>query len=249
MDYRLRIIALIICLGCVWIFAIAVQANLPWLVPECRRSEPWKLPFFWLSEATALLLFVEYTIAIVVSGANRAWRPRNLTIGAFIVGTCLNVGIALLSMVDEYRASARAIQVPAEVVKGTARRQNAGFVNYTFTCTFRDRDKTDHTAWFSYVQNNVPANVREKIEHNQLPVITGIMYDPLWPGRTWLADVPHTDDNRLFVYSFISILFSSLLTALLIMMRKHFHWLPPPGIGPFIGMTALFCASAFLQGW
>src|SRR5262249_20558451 len=95
----------------------------------------------------------------------------------------------------------------------------------------------------------VPRTVEKAIELGQLPVGTDIAYDPKWPGRTWLAEVPYSDDNRLFIYSLTSVMLSGLLTVGLMLFSDKHCLIPPAGIGPFLGMTALFGAAGFLQGW
>ena len=216
---------------------------------ENHRLEPWKIPIIWLSEVTGLVLFIEYMISLAFSKATRPWQPRKLTIRVFLLGTCLDGAVSLLSIADEYIAYARALRVQGQVVAGTARVQWSEHTRFTFTCTFQDQQGMVHTAWFSLVQTGVPINVQQAIKRGQLPAATEIAYDPHWPGRTWLAEVEYSDDNRLFLYSLLSILLSSVLTLGLMGLKGECRFLPPAGIGPFLGMVALFCAAGFLQGW
>jgi hypothetical protein len=76
-----------------------------------------------------------------------------------------------------------------------------------------------------------------------------VSYDPNRPSRSWPADFPYSDNNRLFVFSLISLLFSSLLAANLAVFRKWLPVLPPPEVGPFVAATLLLLTAGLLQGW
>jgi hypothetical protein len=202
-----------------------------------------------LSEATGLVLFVEYLGSLAFSATPGHWRPRKLTFRAFLVGTCLDGTVSLLSIADEYTAHARAVPVQAQVVAGAARVQRTGPTRFTFTCLFQDHRGAAHAAWFSDLGQGVPIKVQQAITGGQLPVETAVAYDPQWPGRTWLADMEYSDDNRLFFYSLLSIIVSGGLTLGLMGLNEQCRFLPPAGSGPFLGMTVLFCCVGFLQGW
>jgi hypothetical protein len=135
---------------------IAINLNLPWLMAENQRIEPWKVPLVWSSEAVALVVFVGFCLARIVPTSLR--RPRAL---------------------------------PAPVI---------------------------------------------------------IVYDAAWPRRSWLAGLPYSDDNRIYLYSLLTLVFSSSLAALLATLRKHIEGLPPPEVAPFLGAVLVLCLGGVVQG-
>ena len=79
-----RLLLLIGCLGCLILFVISIQWNLPWLVAENQRLEPWKLPIIWLSEATGLVLFLLYMVSLLLPDRLRSKLHHKLTIRVFM---------------------------------------------------------------------------------------------------------------------------------------------------------------------
>lgn len=245
-----RIGILCACLALLALFAAIVQVQLPWFVAEHRRLEPWKVPFVWTAEATGLVSFVAYTISLALPGGPRPRRPRKLAVGVFLLGACLDGVFSLWSLAVEYMAHGRAVQVPAQVVGGKARGDRAGHTSFTFTCTFQDQNGGMHTAWFPEVpETQVPINVQQAISGGQLPVAIDVVYDPRWPGRTWLAGVEYSDDGRVHFYSLMSLFCSTMLAFPLAGWGQEYRYVPPPGTGPFFMMIAFLGIAALFQGW
>jgi hypothetical protein len=238
------------CLGCLALCAASLQLNAPWLAAENRRLEPWKVPIVWLSEATGLAAFVAYMVRLTFTSAKRPWRPRKYSVRVIVLSTCLDAGMSLWSMAEEYLGHSRAVRVQAQVVDGTTRVMPAGDTRLTFTCTFQDQQGVVHSAWFPLVkQPDVPINVQQAVLGGQLPATAEVLYDPRWPGRTWLADLEYTDDGRLFFYSLISLFCSTLLAIVLRGLNEDYRFVPPPASAAVFIMTVLFSCVAYFQGW
>src|SRR5262249_1340989 len=137
----------------------------------------------------------------------------------------------------------------AQVTAGYSFLQTTGHRRYSLTCSFRDRNGHVQQAWFSLLARDVPLPVRRRVDDGKLPVPLGIVYDPTWPHRTWPAGLPYSDDNHIFLYSILTLIFSGPPASLLATLSKMFPGLPPPEVAPFLGAVFLLCFGGMLQGW
>ena len=149
---------------------------------------------------------------------------------------------------EERIAYSRAVRVKSLVVQGSVRTQWPDHTRFTFSYVFKDAHGGRHTAWFSHIQLDVPRNIQQVIKAEQFPIAVDILYDPDWPGRSWLAEAEYSDNERLFLYSLMTLLFSTMLTFALMYMNQHCRWVPPPGTGPFFGMMVVLLMAGWIQG-
>jgi hypothetical protein len=228
---------------------VAIVTNLPWLIAENRRLEPWKIPLVWSSEAAALVCFVRYGLRTLLPVSFASAGTSRLTFKTFAIAAFIDFAFSIDGMIEERWAHWRAVPAQARVFAGHSLLQHTGHRRYTLTCQFIDRAGDLQTGWYSLLEAETPFEVRKGVDDRKLPVDLNVSYDPEWPSRNWPADVPYSDDNRMFLYSLITLLFSGMLTANLAVLRWWFPALPPPEVGPFSGATLSLLGAGLLQGW
>lgn len=243
-----RILLLIGCVGFLALLLVCIQLNLRWLLSENQRLEPWKIPIIWLSEATGLVLFIQYIVSLILPDRMRSRLYHHMTVRMFVISLCLDAAVSLWSGAEEHLAHARAVRVKAQVVEGRVRAQWPDHTAFMFTYEFQDARGGRHTGWYSHISSHVPVNVKQAIQGGQMPVDVDILYDPSWPGRSWLAELEYSDDNRLFLYSLLTLLFTIVPTIVLMYLNQHSQWMPSPGTGPFFGMIIVLLMAGLIQG-
>ena len=227
---------------------LVIDLNLPWLIAENHRIEPWKVPLVWSSETAALVVFVHYCLTRIVPDSLLPPHKSRGTLKGFLVAAAIDVGFSVDGMIAERLAHSSAAPAEAQVTAGYSFLQTSGHRRYSLTCSFRDRNGQVQRAWFSQLAREVPLPVRRKIDEGKLPVPLEIVYDPSWPHRSWPAGLPYSDDNRIFLYSLSTLILSGLLSALLATLGKTFAGLPPPEVAPFVGAVFFLYFGAMLQG-
>jgi hypothetical protein len=248
---RPSLIALLL-LGLITVLAVYGTAQmLPWLIAENRRLEPWKWPLVWSSELAGTVVFLQYPMSFILPSWALRRPTSRLTFKAFCLAICVDLTFSAYEALAERGAYARAIPVQSSVAEGRSFVQRTGHRRYSFTCKFVDHTGSNRVAWFSLLARELPLQVCGKIDDGKLPAALALHYDPAWPARCWVDGSTFTDNNRVYVYSILSVVFSALISANLVSLRKicGFASLPPPEVGPFIGATFLFCTVAALQGW
>ncbi|HEY8750763.1 MAG TPA: DUF3592 domain-containing protein [Tepidisphaeraceae bacterium] len=230
------------------LFIYGLAGNWPWLISENARFELWELPVVWEPIAIAMLLFLEYGFS-QTTGKPLYPKAYDVTFIAFLIAAACEGALAGHSIIEETLAHSRAVRAPAEIVSGHSRRQPEGHRRYTLTCSFVDQRGKRHLAWFSDVSDGIPARVQSAIDTGRSPATKDVAYDPQWPGRNWLADVPYSHDNRLFIFSLMALLFSLPLAGGLAVFRRWMPWLPTPRVAPFLGATWMLVMAAAIQGW
>jgi hypothetical protein len=231
------------------IAAIAVVTNLPWLIAENQRIEPWKIPIVWSSEAAAFLCFVAYGVRQLLPPSLVFPRASRLTVKAFFIAVAFDLAFSIHGMIEERWAHSVAVPAQAQVHAGHSFVQWTGDRRYSLTCAFVNRDGQLQSGWYSLLSADVPPEVRLGVDGRKLPVGWKVAYDPNRPSRSWPAHLPYSDNDRLFMFSLITLLFSGLLTANLAVFRKWLTGLPPPEVGPFLGAAVLLFTVGRLQGW
>lgn len=68
-----------------------VVRNVPWMVEENRRIEPWKWPLVWSSELTATLVFIHYALSFLLPAWVLSLPDSRLTFKAFLVAMALDL--------------------------------------------------------------------------------------------------------------------------------------------------------------
>ena len=233
---------------CLAIFSAGLFVNRSWLFAETARLETWKVPVVWLSELTALVLFVRFGFCWFFQRVTS--RSSKRITAAFVLGTILDLTLSGMSVLDEDAAYARSVVAPANVTNASHWMQSNQDTRYTFTYEFRDDQGNLHKGWCSDVRDGIPAEVKRAICNGKIPAPLQIKYDPRWPARSWLAGVQYTHDNRLFVFSLFTILLGCIAAATLVAFRPTLTWLPTTDVAPFLGATWVLCtAAAFQGGW
>jgi hypothetical protein len=228
---------------------VAIATNLPWLIAENQRIEPWKIPIVWSSEAAAFVCFAGYGLRTLLPASLSPARASRLTLKAFFIAAAIDLAISIQGIVEERWAHSGAVSTTAQVFAGRSFIQWIGHRRYSLTCQFVDQSGRLQTGWYSLLAQEVPNEVKDGIERGTLPVKLKVAYDPNRPSRSWPADLPYSDNNRLSLYSLITLLFSGLLTANIAVFRRWCPALPPPEAGPFFAATALLLACGLTQGW
>lgn len=176
-------------------------------------------------------------------------RASHLTLKAFFVAAAFDLAFSIHGMIEERWAHRFAVPIRAQVIAGRSFAQPSGHRRYSLTCQFIDQAGRLQTGWYSLLSPDVPHAIRASVDGGKLPVGLNISYDPNWPSRSWPADLAYSDNNRIYLYSIITLVFSGLLTANLAVFRKWLTSLPPPEVGPFVGATLLLLGAGLLQGW
>jgi hypothetical protein len=231
------------------IASIAIVTNLPWLIAENQRIEPWKIPIVWSSEAAAFLCFVGYGVRQLLPASLAPARASRLTVKAFFIAAAFDLAFSIYGMIEERWAHWFAVPVQAHVYAGQSFVQWSGHRRYSLTFAFLDRTGQLRDGWYSLVSSQVPPEVRMGVDGRKLPVRLKLSYDQDRPSRSWPAHLPYSDNDRLFMFSLITLLFSGLLTANLAVFRKWLSGLPPPEVGPFLGAALLLFVVGTTQGW
>ncbi len=234
---------------CVVLAGVAIVANLPWLIAENRRLEPWKIPIVWSSEAAAFVCFVGYGVRQLLPASTAPAQASRLTMKAFLVAAAVDLAFSIYGMIEERWAHCGAVPAQGQIIGGRSFVQSSGHRRYSLRCQFIDRAGQLQNGWYSLLSPEVPPEVKVGIDGRKLPVALKVAYDPKWPSRSWPADLPYSDNNRMFLFSLSTLVFSGLLTANLAMFRKYLPALPPPEVGPFFGATLLLLGAGLLQGW
>jgi hypothetical protein len=244
-----RLLGLCFLAACVALAGVAIVVNLPWLIAENARLEPWKIPIVWSSDAAAFVCLVGYGLRQVLPSSIVPCRASKLTFKAFFIAAVCDLAFSIYGMIEERWARSGAALAQGQVVAGHSFAQPSGHRRYTLSCQFLDRTGQLQHGWYSLLAPEVPHDVKASVDNGKLPVALKIAYDTKWPSRSWPADVPYSDNNRMYVFSLITLVFSGLLTANLAIWRKWLPGLPPPDVGPFLGATLLLVAAGLLQGW
>jgi hypothetical protein len=231
-----------------YIFFLA-EANRSWLFEENRRIEPWEIPIVWSSELASMLFLFRYCAATVIPRLGIRAPSSRWTIRVFLVSAALDASVSLYGLVSDRIAYTRAIKTCAQTVAGHTFIQWTGHRRYSFTVAFRDQAGRDRVAFYSLLERDLPMPVREGIDKGKLPLDLPILYDPSWSSRSWPAWTAYSDDNRLAIFSLLTLMMSGLLSALLGQLRGHFPGLPPPEVGPFLAALFFLSMVAMLQGW
>lgn len=240
-----HVAALAIWISCLVLVVIGVSTNLPWLLAENSRLEPWKIPFIWSSELAAFVLFMEYGLQQIVQ---TRWNRSRITVHAFIVATLLDLGLSAYSIIEENAAHNRALPAAGTVDAGYSWMESSGHTRYTLDYRFHDQTGKQYGGWYSDISDGVPDDVRAAVDNQNFPANIAVSYDPKWPTRSWLADVPYSHDNRLFIYSLFVIMLSVPLGGALALLHRSMSWFPDARMAPFFSATWILCLGAILQG-
>jgi hypothetical protein len=194
-------------------------------------------------------MFIRYYLAKILPRPAHTPQGSRLTLRSFLIAVALDVGFTVYETVAERVAYSSAVPAGAQITAGHSFVQPIGHRRYSFTCSFRDRNGVVQHVWFTLLDKEVPPPIRVGIDGGLFPIPLAVVYDPTWPIRSWPAGLPYSDDNRLFLFSAISLLFSSLLAAFFALPGKWLGGLPPPEVAPFLGAILLLNACGFIQGW
>jgi hypothetical protein len=207
---------------------IGLWGLLPYLEPEHRRLEPWKIALIWAGDFTTFACFLWFVVVHLVRGKplrNRPWssfvREKRwvLALAALLLGFGLDLAITIGSLLEERAAFPNAVAVMGEVQSVQPILHPAGN-HYDLTCRYRDNQECWHEGRYLIEERvdtgfprALPAPTALAIKHGWAPVDIRVSYDPSWPDRSWLTDVGWRDGNRLHYFSLAVLFLQGICTV------------------------------------
>jgi hypothetical protein len=205
-------IATVICL------AIGISAFWPYLLEEHRRLRPWQWIPLWLGDLTALFWFISAIVSPPTdprsfgdagwTAEDRRHRRRKflVTMGCAIAIDFSHTAYALWREAIDF---ARAQVVTGEVVANQIW-QGTDCTRYYVQVRFRDRNNLVHEEEIRVEGVHIgglPANQQQALVSGRVPFSARVSFDPDLTSRCWLADVGYDDGDRIYVFSYLVLVF------------------------------------------
>jgi hypothetical protein len=211
---RSRQIALLV-LGTLFLLALGVWGNWPWLTIEHARLEPLQAWLLWAADGTAVAWAVWFGLWYGLLGkpvptgpvAGRTFWWVLLTL---LVGLVVDAAVTAVSAYREETGRERAVAAPRAELTGGRTSLN-GDLAYV-ECRFQDQNGNWHESLMSLSLNRHPPALGAAIRAGQFPIPVQIKYDPDWPPRCWPEPAPDGEHQPLYLLSLCVLLFQGLLT-------------------------------------
>ena len=226
----------IFCLSIVAIVAVALWAFMPYLLVEHRRLEHWKLFGLLSGDLVALLWFGRFAFEHAVLGRPLSPMPindgrRHFKTVAWVAVAAILIDLAFTFylMLDERSAYARGSVTDAHVIAIKEKKRSAARW-YELDCTFKDQAGTSHKTHLSVqakkhvLPSQLPIEAIRLLEvPNHAPRMIPIRYDPRHPARAWIDGAGWHNDNGLYWFSLLTLLFQTILTALFLLLLNAYR--------------------------
>jgi hypothetical protein len=201
--------------------AFGIWALAPYLGDEHRRIPPWLWVPMWLGDLSAFFWFVAAIVRrrqtsrtpLAASTDEEARRRRRR---AFLVSMgfamAADFGHTAYAQWRESRDFATADVVAAEAVAVDLHRGGDG-IRYYVTVRFRDRANLVHQETIrvqGWRIETLPKISRNALEAGLAAFPVRVSYDADLPSRCWLTDVGWDDGDRIYMFSYLVLLFQAL---------------------------------------
>jgi hypothetical protein len=205
-------VATLVCL------ALGVRAFWPYLVEEHRRLSPWQWIPLWIGDFAALFWFISAIVSprIPLRSAEdlrQDTQDRKRRRRAFLVsmGAAIAIDVTHTAYAHWREAAdfAAAEVVTGEVVANqTWRARDTD--RFYIKVRFRDRMNLVHQEEIRVEKvrtGGLPINAQNALTAGQVAFPVRVSFDPGLPARCWLTDVGYDDGDRIFVFSYLVLMF------------------------------------------
>ncbi len=219
------------CLAVVVVLGVGLWAEMPYLVAEHSRLDPWRILEVWCFNLLALVWFGRFVLVHAIQGEPLVAVPladgRRRIKGVIIAGvTALLVELVFIFslMFDERDCYAKAVVTDAQVTAIQVRLR-AVATWYEVDCRFHDAAGMPHTAHFRveaekhHFPATLPAETARVLRrHAKGADQIRIRYDPTFPARAWADGAGWDDGEKIYWFSMLTVFFQAIITALFLLL-------------------------------
>ncbi len=221
----------IACVGVAVALAIGLWFHMPYLSVEHRRLETWKIAGLWINDAAALLWFGRFVFIHAILGRPLTelrlsnGRARFKLVALAIVGTMLlDLAFTLYLMSDERASYVRGLVTDAKITRFHERKRPET-TWYEFDCSFKDEAGLLHETHLRVIAKHhvLPTTLPREVA-NALTVrgegheMIRIRYDRHTPARACIDGLGWEDENGLYWFSLLTLLFQAIGTLLFLLL-------------------------------
>jgi hypothetical protein len=215
---RSRIVRAIIFLATLGALIYGLQPLWPYLVDEHRRIEPWQWAFLWMGDLAALCWFVAFIVSppssffsgLHVCEVSEAPQPGVRTfLLSMAAAIAIDAGHSAFLHHEDVHSFATAQIAPGEVV-GVRPIRGADGCRYYVRVRFRDAGnlvREENIRVQEILARQIPAADRRALVAGRVPFPLRVSFDSGWPARCWLTDAGPLDGDRIYVMSYLVLLF------------------------------------------
>jgi hypothetical protein len=221
-------VATLICL------AVGVYVWWPYLVEEHRRLPAWQWIPLWAGDLVAFFWFLAAIVRArspMRSGdfARGDTENRKRRRKTFLISMGIALAIDLTHTGYAHYREARDFAM-AEVVSGEVVANQIWKATDTdrfyVQIRFSDRMSVVHQEAIRVEKVNIgglPVNAQKALSAGQVAFPVRVSFDPSLPARCWLTDVGYDDGDRIYLVSYMVLLFQFLAMALFVALLYEQH--------------------------
>lgn len=223
------------CLAVIVILAVGLWAEMPYLIVEHRRLEPWKIFELWCADILALFWFARFAIVHAIQGEPLVGLPLEEGRKQLRVVTIAGAAAVLLDLIftfslmyDERERYSQADVTEAQILAIHEVKRPAE-TWYEVDCRFQLAAGAFQDAHLRVEANKHQFSPTLPFETAQVLRSQGqagnqirIRYDRQFPARAWADGAGWDDGQKIYWFSLLTLLFQAILTGVfLLQLRKH----------------------------
>jgi hypothetical protein len=197
---------------------IGIRAHWPYFVEEHRRLSPWQWIPFWLGDVSALFWFISamvspQTLVRSTNGGRDVSKARQRRRRKFLIsmGAAIAIDFSHTAYLHWHEAAdfSRAEVVAGEVVANQVW-EGRDCTRYYVQVRFRDRMNRVHKEEVRVQRGNIgglPANAQKALTSGRVPFSVRVSFDSDLPARCWLTDMGYYDGDRIYLFSYVVLIF------------------------------------------
>jgi hypothetical protein len=207
-------------------FVLGLLCFFPYLEEEHRRMDPSMRILVWGSDGIGLIWFTWYFTKHYRLGepfrhgmgeSPRLTREWWLALVSLTASLAFDLAVTSMLEKDERAGLARAVVVKG-AIHSVERTSGSKFHSYTIRCRFQDGHGAWHEGRFPLNEHRgthqfkdaLPVEVQQALRDGRVPCPIPLAYDPVLPGRNWIAGIDPGEGYRFHALSWCIRLFQGI---------------------------------------
>ncbi len=213
---------------------IGVRIFWPYLVEEHRRISPWQWIPLWTGDLAAFFWFISAIVSPRIPSATAEHdrgdtenRKRRRRVFLVTMGMAIAIDLAHTAYAHwrEVADFAAAEVVTGEVVANQVW-EATDTTRYYVTVRFRDAMNRVHQEDVRVEKVHIgglPMNIQAALTAGGVGFPIRVSYDPGLTVRSWLTDVGYDDGDRIYLLSYLVLLYQVMATLLFLVLLHACH--------------------------